>query len=42
MVRVKARESVPEDDIAGLTVNWGAATITSQILSPSTMTLNPS
>ena len=42
VVRVMARESVPEgSDIAGITVNWGAATITSQILSPSPMTLNP-
>ena len=41
VVRVKARESVPEDDISGITVNWGAATVTSQILTPSVMTLNP-
>ncbi len=41
VVRVKARESVPDDDIAGITVNWGAATVTSQILTPSVMTLNP-
>jgi M6 family metalloprotease-like protein len=41
VVRVKARESVPEGDISGVTVNWGAATITGQILSPTPMTLSP-
>jgi M6 family metalloprotease-like protein len=42
VVRVVARESVPEgSDIAGITVNWGAATITGQVLSPTPTALNP-